>query len=341
MNEALKQKLICICESVEFEENGSYRLFGSAPVTPIPDESLQQTNRETLKLSLRDLLYFHCYSRPFTGALHPSPLDQPKYEADPEFIEKLQAANPCRYRWDNDWEIIRKSDNGEIQIRKGERYRAGEYAFTSGPNVVMGIGSRVNLQVLRDSFLVQQGMYFVFGDSLDDRYDSYETVRFYFSIHPQTAPTLLSHLAHQFNRFQVPFYLKVQQDPANFDRLDPFVVYMTRRYYQIVLKLLSRMPSEITEALGTDVPLFAKKRIDGVGLAEDPGSQRSFGQNRCVIIAEALIDAWEHKIDSTDEKLALIEQKFADNHYSLDHPHLCRSVTDIYHWPQEVSVDLP
>jgi len=344
VNEALRQKLICICESVDINNDGQYRLFGSDLVTPTPDAQTDQTQREAFKLSLRDLLYFHCYSRTFTGTLHRSPLDQPEYDADAEFVDKLQTSNPCRYFWDTDWEIFRKSENGEIQVRKGERFRAakpGEYAFTSGPNVLMDVGSKVNLQVLRDSFLIQPGMYFVFGDTLDDRFDSYETVRFYFNIHPQAAPNLLSHLATRFNRFQIPFYLKVQQEPANFDRLDPFVVYLTRRYYQIVLRLLSQLPDDITQALGTDVPLFSKKLIDGVGLAEAPGSQRSFGQNRCVLIAEGLIEAWENNVQSAEEKLKLIEQKFVENQYSLETPHLCRSDTDIYQFPEDVTVDLP
>ncbi len=65
----------------------------------------------------------------------------------------------------------------------------------------------------------------------------------------------------------------------------------------------------VADDLRDDVPLFTRRIARGVGFAEDPGE--SFGQNRCRILAEAMM---------TSREIEEVRRRFAAHGLSLDAP---------------------
>jgi hypothetical protein len=82
------------------------------------------------------------------------------------------------------------------------------------------------------------------------------------------------------------------------------------------------MPAEIGRRLGTSTPLFTLPIQPGVGCAEDPNTGESFGMNRCRLAAEGIVDAWRKGKNTSDERLNAIAERFSQEGFDLDQPHL-------------------
>ncbi|MDB4895709.1 MAG: hypothetical protein JWN15_1971 [Firmicutes bacterium] len=86
------------------------------------------------------------------------------------------------------------------------------------------------------------------------------------------------------------------------------------------------------ESLGAS-PAFTKVLANGLGLAEDPGGNTSFGMHRCELLAALLCHSAAVGLKTTDEKLAFIDEAFGSAGYSLDTPYLNPGSSDHYQIP--------
>ena len=96
----------------------------------------------------------------------------------------------------------------------------------------------------------------------------------------------------QLNAAKVPFHIKVLSDPNGYHRADAGVLYVHRRFGVQVGVIVGEIYEEVRQGLRPLVPLFAKRLADGLGLADDPGGNRSFGQQRCQLVAQATWDSF-------------------------------------------------
>ncbi len=330
MNDNQEAKLASIFEAVRIISANSFSFADGAPIDasstqPEPDEQHagQQNPIAPLVNALTNTLYSQCYAREFDGrTMRPAP---DITSQDTGFVARLMKANRSRSRWDPEWTIYRLGVDGEVQVKKGERHRSpvpGEYSFAAGPGMRPQVGDSVSLQVLSDSHVVQPGMYYVFGETLGDQFDEFNLVRIYFHIAADAVPNLIEWLSTQLNRFQVPFQLKCQKRSIHYERLDAFVVYVARRFLEITCRVSADTPETTLSRLETAVPLFTKLFRPGIGLAEDPGQRRSFGMNRCQLLAEGIVDAWMGGDQSPEGRLAAVRRRFVANGLDLDRPHL-------------------
>jgi hypothetical protein len=70
----------------------------------------------------------------------------------------------------------------------------------------------------------------------------------------------------------------------------------SNRYYQTIKPTLIAIFLETQSHFQAQTPLFTKRIVPGVGLAEEPNfPSDDFGLNCCQIIAEALVVAWKQK----------------------------------------------
>jgi len=165
-------------------------------------------------------------------------------------------------------------------------------------------------------------MYFVFGETLPDQFDDFDMVRFYFHAHHDASPILVGHMTEHLNRYQVPFHMKCQKYPVNYDRKDACVVYLARRYFDIAAYVVADLPESYTSRLNPTEPLFCKALQPGIGLAEDPRHGQSFGLHRCNLLAEGILDAWKQKRQTGAACLDAVKQRFSVNSLDFDRPYL-------------------
>jgi len=285
---------------------------------PLPDDALVRT--------LQGALYDGCYARPFG-------VPRPATAADAEFAPRLSRQNRGEIRWDPGWQIYQLGDNGLVHVQKGERSRTampGEFAMAGTPGMAPRVGSTVSLLAQKESYQLQPGFYHVFGETLSDHLDDFNLVRFYFHATPASVEPLIAHLTTDLNRYQVPFQFKCLTDPASYSRTDAAVLYIAKRYYPIVARIVAGFPSSVLDALRSQTPLFSKFFRSGIGIAEDPANGESFGMHRCRLTAEGIADAWTNGEQGVEARRDAVRARFAMNGLDLDHPYLGYGSVDIF-----------
>jgi lantibiotic biosynthesis protein len=276
---------------VEFNQDETDSSMATAE--QLPSQSDRQ--RRALVATITDMLYWNGYVQRF-GEQPARALEPLDVVIDAAFLASLSESNQTESRWDPGWQVVQIGVEGEVQARKGECHRApvpGEFLFDARPGVRPQIGDSISIRVTRESTLLQYGFYYCFSDQIPDQFEEFNSVRFYFNLRPEGAPTLLRELSGRLNRFQVPFRFKCPVCPSLFDRRDSGVLYVPWRFLQIASRCVAELLPSVEEFLEDDVPLFTKQVHRGVSMAEDPGELRSFGQYRCGLMAEGIVDAWQ------------------------------------------------
>jgi hypothetical protein len=277
-----------------------------------------------LAKAIQAVLYDRCYARRPADA--PTPTTMP---TDPEFQQRLAAANRGRERWEGGWTIQQFAPHGQVFVRKGERERSampGAFISDATPGMAPQIGSVVMLRAAIEAPGAQPGYYFAFGETLDELAEQLSMMRFYFNCRADDAPALLGVVTGELNRFQVPFQMKAPTAPALYGRADAVVLYVGLRYVALVLRLLDGLRASLP--LEAPTPLFTRPLWPGIGGAADPGNGESFGMHRCRLTAEGLVDAWRGGAPDTTARLAAVAAKFSANGLDLARPWLAAADAD-------------
>lgn len=103
--------------------------------------------------------------------------------------------------------------------------------------------------------------------------------------------------------------------------------------------MITSAPEPVLSSLKPAVPLFSKKLRPKIGLADDPGHSRSFGLNRCQLLAEGIVHAWTKGQQSPQARANAVRQQFAANRLDFDRPHLNASSAD-FELPTSMGVEL-
>jgi hypothetical protein len=292
------------------------------PIHPLPDHPLVRT--------IQAVLYRRCYSHRL-AVPEPPPFDS--IAPDPDLLGRLAAANHSVTRWDGAWRVYRTGADGALFVLKGETQRsahAGEHAHEDArlagtPPVA---GAFVSLYMPRESYTLQPGFYFMFGETPGTLWDEHFTVRFYFNASADSVSGLVRYVTRQLNRYEVPYRMKALTDPPSYARVDPMVLYVARRYVQIVHGIVDAMPQETADLLSSATPLFTRPVRPGVGIAEDPGTGESFGMHRCRLTAEGLVDAFLNGRHGLPDRMQAVARRFAHNGLRFDRPHLNAGSTE-------------
>ncbi len=337
MTAQLEDALSIIFDAVQIHSPNAFAFAGGPRIEARREPSIERPlyrllPEDPLIRELQYTLYFHCYTRRFDGSASAANVRQIS-EPDAGFVERLVNANRGKYRWDAGWKIYRLCAEGQIQVYKGDRFRtplAGEYAYAGGPGVTPQVDEMVSVQVLAESQQLQPAFYFVFGETLSDYLDEFNRVRFYFHCDPEAAPLLVEQFSTTLNRYQVPFQFKCNKDPINYDRLDSCVLYVAKRYFTFAAGVVASLPDEVYSLLKLGTPLFSKRFRPGIGIADDPGYDQSFGMHRCQLLAEGIVDAWSQGSQSTADRLQAVKERFASAGLDFERPYLNPHSADLF-----------
>jgi hypothetical protein len=309
--------------------------FGGRRFALSGERSPEET-RTSLIAMLTDQLYENAFCRRFAEVSKSTPLAQP----GGDLSHALAAANAGKPRWSDGWTIVAVEPAGRITAQLNATTRSfwpGEYVLSDFPANPPRAGAQARVHVGTASFVLQPGFFLVFGESLDDRRNGVEFVRFYWSIEAAAAPELVGMLSMRLNAFDVPFRLKCLTQSAAYARLDPAVLYVERRYFPIVAEIAAIAYARLgPERLRPVSPLFTKAVAPGLAIAEDPGTGDSFGMHRCGLVAEALWNAWESDV-ARDAWVTAIDEYFAKRGVSLERPYLNPGSVDDYDFSRTAS----
>lgn len=328
-----------VCTDLQIHSESTYTFRGELNQLEVPPSvaatkleakstHAEPANTETSKLlvhSLRDLFYNKCYIRDCVV--------DPSMSVDAnQLMSDLKLANNTIDTWDEGWKIYQIDPNGRVSVQKADRSRTanpGEFTKHSYTGMPLKNGDIVSLRVYPGSIHMSDSFYFAFGANLSDQFDEFSLLRFYFNVSADKAAPLLSTLSQRLNYYAIPYRFKTLSWPQLYRRADGTVLYVARRYYPIVASLLYELRAYFSSQLRTEVPMFCKVFLPGLGLAEDPRNGESFGMHRCRLMAQGLVNAWYDGTQSSELRLYVIRDCFAQDGIDWERPYLNRSSMDL------------
>ena len=247
-----------------------------------------------------------------------------------EFFGQLSQANTGRGSWQSPWTVRALEPDGRVVAESmGVR-------FWCAPPEVRGarplaVGDRVQVFIPAEYRQLIPGFYMATGDA--DDVDGAPLVRVYWSVRARGAAALLSLITRDLNAAGVPFRFKVPIDPRDFGRADAAVLYLRRELAATAAPLLARITETVRTELGDATSAFVKRLAPGVGMAEDPGGETSFGQHRSRMLADALASAPVRAAPRRADRAAAVRDFVRAAGYDPAAFHLQPGATDDYPWP--------
>jgi HopA1 effector protein family len=333
MNDYFNQVKAAI-QATLFHSSTTYSWFGKRslqlPAT-IKRALTPETARNYLLYSLQSQLYSDFYCRGFAAPTKQEAIVIPRRGMTP-FVEALSAANCGGGYWEDNWEVCMIGE-GEMVVYKGGLelwVRPEDCLVPDGTTVVRG--TRLSLHFPKEFLGISPGFYMILSDKQLARDDSQPLIRLYWNLRAEGAVPFVRSVTSLLNRAHLPFKLKVLRDPVLFTRCDAAVIYMLKRDYDVAAETLSRVYSEVVTNLRQGIPVFTKLLAPGIGLAEDPGEEESFGLHRCRLLGDGMIRAFEHGKKSVEERLQIVIDRFTEDDISLEKPFLNPGSSDNYNF---------
>ncbi|TVP62142.1 MAG: hypothetical protein EA343_12275 [Nodularia sp. (in: Bacteria)] len=258
-------------------------------------------------------------------------------DVDWEFYEQLQTSNHGKGYFDPSWQVLRLEPDGSMAVTKGGLTVHIEADCHFKPSKKSAkIGESVAIWMPKNR--VQKGCYLAVSNVGQEKQGNPDADlgigRIYFNFTSFGAIACMDGLTQRLNAANIPFTFQVLYNPAAYGRYDSGILYFERQNYPAIRKILQAVYTENQSHFQPEIPLFTKFLAPGLSLAEEPSqkfaAQESFGMNRCQIVANALLEAWEKGKNAMEERMKVIDQHFAQHLIDLQRPYLNPSSEDIY-----------
>jgi hypothetical protein len=191
----------------------------------------------------------------------------------------------------------------------------------------MEVGTAVHVRVGKEQRDLFPGFYMAFGNA-DDNTDA-GLVRFYWNVSARGAAYLMSEVTEHFNAAAIPFRLKLLNVPTAYRRTDAGVLYVPRHQFDNAHTVASQIHRRLSEHLSPAVSAFAKPIARGIGIAEDPGPGKSFGQFVAGILAEALSEP-AAQVDNISRRVRSVLAALHARGIDAKRPYLVSGSIDTY-----------
>lgn len=303
-----------------------------------------QMKQKFLSLQLRSFLYGIYYNGSMRSALA---LDAPEHSMqlnlenntlmgiDMTFFQQLHDNNCGRGYFDPDWTILKAAHDRSLVVKKGGlRLHIDREKHLTAAQQQAQIGDVVAIKMPKN--MLQNGFYMAVSDlGFNHQQAADILVRIYFSLTSDGAIAVMNSLTQMLNESKIIFSFKVLYNPQEYQRFDGGVLYFDKRDYATVSRILNLIHTQHGSYFLPHIPLFSKQLAIGLGLAEEPdlkfAERESFGMNRCQIVADGLLTAFDEGKNADTERMSAILAQFSKVGIDLRHPYLNSDSENIYH----------
>lgn len=273
------------------------------------------TNGNTITL-LTNLLYSGCYMLKEKYQSESLNYPEPFKEDNTDFINLLSQNNQSRETTEPGWKVNDTYPNGYIAISRNNENRITPLSAIKAQDPEK---QTVSVFFPKEDRYRQPTFYYAFSNTFIDT--SKKLVRIYWNITDKGAPVLLHTITTTLNHYNIPFLFKCLNRPDLYFRRDAAVLYLDDDHMPLMKLILPEIAKKVKNYLEDDVPLFSFRYSKGIGIAENPGIQESFGMNRMTLVAEAVLQA-TLKQSATDVTILEIAAAFQKKGISPSAPHL-------------------
>ncbi|MTJ29595.1 T3SS effector HopA1 family protein [Aphanizomenon sp. UHCC 0183] len=289
-----------------------------------------------LSIQLRNFLYsayyngsWHDFSSADTQINNLS--NNSLFGMDLAFYERLHTSNTGGGYWSKNWLVVNEEEDGCLAVQKnGLTLHIQRDLYLSEIDKSANVGDLVAIKMPKN--LVQNGFYMAVSNL--GTQDNQDIVRIYFNVSPEGAASVMDNVTREFNNMQVAFSFKALYNPDEYRRYDSAVLYFNKHEYKTIYPILQKVYLENRDSFSQEVPLFTKPLAPGLSCAEEPedkfGEKESFGTNRCQMIANGLIAAWQGGNNHPESRMKAIFEQFALHKIKLEYPYLNAHSEDIY-----------
>jgi len=266
-----------------------------------------------------------------TAAPRPRPRGDDPVPAAPgdgggDFVRALSQANGGRGAWQGGWRIGALEDEDGLRV-----VRADGLALIAPPEHVRCDGENragATAAVLLPKELrgFSPGFCIALGDSGSPSDDA-ARVGLYWNVAAAGAATLVARVTYALNGAGLPFSLELPAGPDRYGRGDSALLLLARDDFDAAIGLLRPLLRTLGAQLGEAAPAFALPLGRGLAVAEQPAGAIRFGEDRCRMLAEAIVAGAE---DGAGDRLARVRECFAAAGVSLDAPYLQPGSDDAY-----------
>ncbi|HAA30155.1 MAG TPA: hypothetical protein DCE56_23825 [Cyanobacteria bacterium UBA8553] len=295
-----------------------------------------------LSLQLRSFLYGIYYNGSLKAALAPDAdatnwalhqnLEHNTFlRVDLGFYKRLHESNSGRGYFSPDWQVLwHESDRSWVVTKDDLTLYVDCDRYLQPTDQAAPVCDSIAIRMPRN--LVQIGFYVAVGNAGPQGH--HDIVRVYFNLSAEGAVALMGSLSQQLNAIAVPFSFKALYNPLDYGRYNSAILCFKKTHYKIIWSVLKTIYAENQHYFQKQVPLFTKWIAPGLAIAEEPdrkfADMESFGMNRCQIVANGLLEAWQQGDQSPEGRMASIFQHFSLLGIKLQRPYLNANSQDIY-----------
>jgi HopA1 effector protein family len=260
----------------------------------------------------------------------------PMRQQEQEFYAQLHAHNHGTGYFDPGWLVLRQESDDRLAVCK--QWQAVPQGLTlhierdrhlSSADRSAMVGDLVAIHLPQN--LVESDRYIAVSNTGLVVPDS-PAINLYFNCSATGAIALMADFTQLLNDMEMPFTFSVLSHPADYSRYDAAILQIERDRWDTMHLLLQALYPHHQSQFQVETPLFTKPLAPGLAVAEVPDSDAppDFGGDRCQIIANILLEAWDNGTDSTEERLGLMCHEFSELGISLHRPYLNPDSEDIY-----------
>jgi hypothetical protein len=315
--------------AVELRSPDAFLWFGRREATGGADGGTDA--RERLVRRIAERLHEDFFSAGAPRPRHGGPVTAP--DEGGEFVRALSQANGGRGAWQGGWRIAAPAEDGALRVVRADGLALlapDEHVRAEDEDEAVA-GARATVLLPKELRGLSPGFYIALGDSGSPTGDGLAGL--YWNVAAAGAVTLVARVGYALNGAGLPFAFELLGNPARYGRGDAAVLLVARTDVAAVTKLLRPLLRALGPHLAAEAPAFTKPLTRGLALAEAPAGTTRFGEQRCRLLAEAIVSADKAGARTADARLAIVAEHFAAAGVSLDAPYLQPGSIDAYELP--------
>jgi hypothetical protein len=224
-------------------------------------------------------------------------------------LAALSQANCGRGSWRSGWRIGAKGDDGVAVTRPDG------LTLLAPEEEVRGDEVRVPKE-LRGR---RPGWYVALGDAASP---AGPRARLSWNIAAAGAATLVARITYALNGAGLPFELELPADPTGYARRDSAGLLLDRADFAAAMTLVRPLLRMLGAQLRDGTPPFMHPLARGLAVADEPDGDERFGEQRCRLLAEAIVAGGGGP--------GAVRERFAADGLTLDAPYLQPGLEDAY-----------
>jgi hypothetical protein len=288
-------------------------------VVDLPEPVVRLAEGADLRCALVASISSSLYDRFYTqGAPRPARSSVGERSGAGSLSHELAAANEGTGCLEPGWLVVDEED-GRLVVQRG-----GLRLWVAADEVAgeARTGELVSVRLPADLPAYSPGFYVACGDRGFPAEAPRVLDRFYLDLRPEGAVPFVRESTRRLNDAGLAFVAKVVDDAGGFDRRDSAVLAFERQERSLALAAAEELRAALAPFLDDGAPAMTLPLAPGLAFAEDPGGGQSFGTNRCLLLAEAVVTAAERGLETSEDRLEAVRERFAREGTTLDAPYL-------------------